>query len=108
MYIVTTVLIIGVVVGITLIGINIRTRRTLLGSFFKRSYGLATIGCLFFTFGFAIQLFSYFEYEGVVFEVVHHTLLLLSIIFFTLVGMNFPKEAGEALAEKLKETEKRP
>lgn len=101
MYISLIVISIGIVTGIALIVINVRTCHSLLGSFFRRSYTLATVGCLFFTLGFAVELFYFFGYDHVIFDIAHHVFLVLSIILFTLVGTNFPKEASEALAEKL-------
>lgn len=101
MYSILAISIIGIITGITLIVINVRARRSLLGSFFKRSYGLATIGCIFFTLGFTTEILRIFVYDYVTLEVIHHIFFVLSIIFFTLVGTNFPKEAGEVLSEKL-------
>jgi hypothetical protein len=100
MYSILAILIIGIATGITLIVINMRARRSLLGSFFKRSYGLATIGCILFTLGFVMEIFRLFGYDYIALEVAHHALLVLSLVFFTLVGTNFPKEANEVLSEK--------
>lgn len=108
MYGTLAILIVGALTGITLIIINIRTRRSLLGSFFKRSYSLATTGCVLFTLGFVVEIFYVLGYDYVVLEIVHHAFLVLSIIFFALVGTNFPKEAGGVLSERLEKTEKRP
>lgn len=92
-------LLLGIVVGITLIFINVRIRSSLLGSFFRKSYAFATAGCVAFSLGFLSELIGLFFPEINLF-ILSHAFLLVSIFLFALVGILFPKEASEALSEK--------
>jgi|GEM_PF-1364969 len=92
----------GIILGLALVFLNIKTSRSLTGSFFKKYYKWMIIGSIFFTFGFATETAEVFGANDLIAEGLHNILLVLSVIIFAFSSIELPKEANKYMQSQQK------
>ena len=92
-----TVNIIGIIFGLIFVGLNIKARRSLVGSFFKNYYRWMIIGAIVFAFGFFTEFAELIGIDRSIAEGIHHLLLMIAGIIFVFTSLTLPKEASQYL-----------
>ncbi|TRZ64342.1 MAG: hypothetical protein D4Q79_01725 [Spirochaetia bacterium] len=92
----------GAVAGLIFIFLSVKAGRSLVGSFFKRSYNRLAIGATAFTVSFLFEIASFFGLNDDVADATHHILLLVTGVIFIFVSLIFTKEATEYMNSKEK------
>jgi len=99
-YISLSIVFLGVGISIILIFQNIKLKKSLIGSFFKRSYNLATLGSIFLLLSFFVEFLEEIGFLGAIAGPIHHIFLLISSLAFFSVAVVFPKETEKILSDK--------
>ena len=90
--------ILGIIAGLFFVSLNIKSQKTLLGSFFKVYYRYLVTASILFSLGWLTEFFDYLSITSIATaEAIHHALLLLSAILFAGASYYFPKEATKLM-----------
>ncbi len=85
-------------ISVVFICLSIYTKKTLVGSFFKKYYWLMIISFAMLGLGLLIEAFG--DFMGLSVSMagdIHHILLVASVIIVVLAGFDLPKEAAKQL-----------
>lgn len=92
----------GAVAGLTFLFLSVKAGRSLIGSFFKRSYNRLAIGAVAFTVSFLFEIVAFYGLNDDVADTIHHILLLATGVIFIFVSLTFTKEATAYMNSKEK------
>ncbi len=95
--------ILGIVLGIIFLVLYARASQSLVGSFFKRYHYWMMIGAALFALAFLTDFIGVVDGEIMIFDVLHHLILLAAAIIFIVTNLQLPKEAGKYLDTQSKE-----
>lgn len=90
--------IVATIITVVFIWLSISTKRTLVGSFFKKYYWLMIISFAMFGLGLLIEAIG--DLVGLSVSMagdIHHILLIVSVIIVIIAGFDLPKEAAKQL-----------
>jgi len=90
----------GAVAGLIFLFLSIKAGRSLVGSFFKRSYSRLAIGAIAFIVSFLFEIAVFYGLNDDIADIIHHILLLVTSIIFIFVSLIFTKEATEYMNSK--------
>ncbi|RJQ23145.1 hypothetical protein C4565_10975 [Candidatus Parcubacteria bacterium] len=102
-YISIFVVFLGIAVSIFIVIQNIKLKRSLIGSFFKKSYNRATFGSIFLLLSFLTELLETLGILGSIAYPIHHIFLVISSVAFFSVAIIFPKETESILSQNKEE-----